>query len=85
MTEVEAIGATGEVGAVAVISALPAHAVMNDALMMLQGKKVGVGTDLGVPGYTNLKKCYGLDGSAHCYQGNAILKLTKSNMGKYNF
>jgi simple sugar transport system substrate-binding protein len=66
-------------------SALTAHAVMNGALMMLQGKKVGVGTDLGVPGYTNLKKCEGSDVSAHCFQGNAILKLTKANIGKYNF
>lgn len=66
-------------------SALTAHAVMNGALMMLQGKKVGVGTDLGVPGYTDLKKCEGSDVSAHCFQGNAILKLTKANIGKYNF
>lgn len=66
-------------------SALTAHAVMNGALMMIQGKKVGVGTDLGVPGYTDIKKCEGKDVSAHCYQGNAILKLTKDNIAKYNF
>jgi simple sugar transport system substrate-binding protein len=66
-------------------SALTAHAVMNGALMMLQGKKVGPGTDLGVPGYTNIKKCSGKDVSANCYQGDAILKLTKANIGKYNF
>lgn len=66
-------------------AALTAHAVMNGALMELQGKKVGVGTDLGVPGYTSIQKCEGSDVSANCYQGDAILKLTKSNIGQYNF
>lgn len=66
-------------------SALTAHAVMNGALMMLQGKKVGAGTDLGVPGYTDIKKCTGAGVSPHCFEGDAILKLTKKNIGKYHF
>lgn len=66
-------------------SSLTAHAVMNGALMMLEGKKVGPGTDLGVPGYTKIKKCEGSGVSPRCYEGDAILKLTKENIGKYNF
>ena len=65
-------------------SALTAQAVMNAALMMIQGKKVGVGTDLGVAGYNSIQKCEGT-ASDHCYQGDAILKLTKDNIGQYNF
>lgn len=65
-------------------ASLTARAVMNGALMMLQGKKVGPGTNLNVPGYNSIQKCEG-DASAHCYQGNAILKLTKQNIGQYNF
>jgi simple sugar transport system substrate-binding protein len=53
--------------------------------MMLQGKKVGPGTDLGVPGYTNIKKCEGTGVSPQCFEGDAILRLTKENIGKYNF
>jgi len=66
-------------------SALTVHAVMNGAKMMIEGKKVGVGTNLGVPGYTDIKKCEGTGVSPNCYQGNAILKLTKKNIGKYHF
>lgn len=66
-------------------SALTAHAVMNGALMMLQGKKVAAGTDLGVPGYTDIQKCEGNGVTAQCFQGDAILKLTKANIGDYHF
>lgn len=66
-------------------SALTAQAVMNGALMKLQGKKVGVGSDLNVPGYTNIQKCTVAGASPNCYEGDAILKMTKANIGKYNF
>lgn len=65
-------------------ASLTAQAVMNGALMDIQGKKVGAGTDLGVDGYHNIQKCEG-DATDHCYQGDAILKLTKENIGNYNF
>lgn len=66
-------------------SSLTAQAVMNGALMMLEGKKVGPGTNLGIPGYTDIKKCEGAGVSPQCFQGDAILKLTKENIGNYNF
>ncbi len=66
-------------------SSLTAHAVMNGVLMMLEGKKVGVGTNLGVPGYTDIKNCEGNGASSHCFEGDAILKLTKENIGNYHF
>lgn len=66
-------------------SALTAHAVMNGAVMMLEDKKVGVGTDLGVPGYTDIQKCDLKGASSRCFEGNAILKLTKENIGNYHF
>ncbi|MGH7120729.1 MAG: autoinducer 2 ABC transporter substrate-binding protein [Acetobacteraceae bacterium] len=66
-------------------SSLTAHAVMNGALMMIQGKKVGPGTDLGVPGYTDIENCTGKGSSPRCFEGNAILKLTKKNIGEYHF
>ncbi len=66
-------------------AALTAHAVMNGALMMIEGKKVGPGTNLGVPGYTEIQKCEGNGASSRCFEGDAILKLTKDNIGKYNF
>lgn len=61
-----------------------AQAVMNGALMMLQGKTVGAGTDLRVPGYTDIVSC-GAGAVKNCYQGDAILVLDKSNIGRYNF
>lgn len=66
-------------------SALTAHAVMNGVLMMLEGKKVGPGTDLGVPGYTDIQKCEMKGASSQCFEGDAILKLTKANISQYNF
>jgi simple sugar transport system substrate-binding protein len=66
-------------------SALTAQAVMNGSLMMIEGKKVGVGTDLGVPGYNDIKQCEGDGVTPQCFQGDAILKLTKDNIAKYNF
>ncbi|MDA3921889.1 MAG: autoinducer 2 ABC transporter substrate-binding protein [Salinisphaera sp.] len=66
-------------------SSLTAHAAMNGALMMLQGKTVEAGTNLHVPGYTDIKKCTGKGDSPHCFQGDAILKLTKKNIGNYHF
>lgn len=65
-------------------AALTGQATMNAALMLAKGKKVGTGTNLGVPGYTDIKPC-GPGTSPHCYMGNAILKLTKSNIGNYDF
>jgi len=65
-------------------SALTAQAVMNASLMMIQGKTVGPGTDLKVKGYNSIQKCEG-NATDHCWQGDAILKLTKDNIDQYNF
>ena len=52
------------------------------AVMLLQGKKVGPGTNLGIHGYTKLKK---IPGSPHGLAGNAWVDVTKKNMKKYPF
>lgn len=65
-------------------ASLTGQATMNAGLMLAKGKKVGAGTNLGVPGYTDIKPC-GSGTSPNCYMGNAILKLTKQNIGKYDF
>lgn len=65
-------------------ASLTAEAVMNGALMMLHGKKITSGTNLHVPGYTSIKPC-GAGSTKQCFEGDAILALTKKNIGKYNF
>ncbi len=52
------------------------------AVMLLEGKKVGPGLNLGLTGYTNLKR---IPGSPHGLAGNAWVDVTKKNMAKYPF
>jgi simple sugar transport system substrate-binding protein len=52
------------------------------AVMLLQGKKIGPGLNLGIHGYTNLKK---IPGSPHGLSGNAWVDVTKKNMKQYPF
>ncbi len=47
--------------------------------MVIEGKKIKDGMDLGVEGYNNIK----LDGKV--IYGSAWLKVTKENMSDYNF
>ncbi|MHB1738971.1 MAG: substrate-binding domain-containing protein [Actinomycetes bacterium] len=64
--------------------ALAGQATMNAALMLAEGKHIGPGTDLGVPGYTSIQSC-GAGNSANCYRGNAPLQIDKTNMAQYPF
>jgi simple sugar transport system substrate-binding protein len=52
------------------------------ALMLVQGKKVGPGTDLGLPGYRNLKK---ISDSPHGLAGDSWIAIDKSNVRQYPF
>jgi simple sugar transport system substrate-binding protein len=49
------------------------------AQMVLQGKKITTGTDLGVPGYTRVTVV------GNTIYGSGWIDITKSNMGAYNF
>lgn len=64
--------------------ALAGQATMNAALMLAQGKQVGAGTDLHVPGYTNIQPCGG-DMTSHCFLGEAQLQIDKDNLSQYSF
>lgn len=64
--------------------ALAGQATMNAGLMLAQGKTVGTGTDLGVPGYNNIQPCGG-DTTSHCFRGDAELQIGKDNLSQYNF
>ncbi|NSW77214.1 MAG: autoinducer 2 ABC transporter substrate-binding protein [Candidatus Atribacteria bacterium] len=55
------------------------YAMNKLAVAVLEGKEVGNGTDLGVPGYTNLRQ----DGRV--LYGEAWVFVAKENMDKYNF
>jgi simple sugar transport system substrate-binding protein len=52
------------------------------ALMLIQGKKIGPGTDLGLPGYRNLKK---IADSPHGLAGDGWIVIDKSNVRQYPF
>jgi simple sugar transport system substrate-binding protein len=52
------------------------------ALMLIQGKKIGPGTDLGLPGYRNLKK---IADSPHGLAGDSWIAIDKSNVRQYPF
>jgi simple sugar transport system substrate-binding protein len=52
------------------------------ALMLIQGKKVGPGTDLGLPGYRNLKQ---IADSPHGLAGDSWIAIDKSNVRQYPF
>jgi simple sugar transport system substrate-binding protein len=63
---------------------LTGEATMYGALMLLQGKKITKGTNLGVPGYTDLVPC-GAGTTSHCWMGNAQLVVNKKNVNNYHF
>jgi len=52
------------------------------ALMLIQGKKIGPGLDLGLPGYRNLKS---IPGTPHALAGSGWIAIDKSNSGQYPF
>jgi simple sugar transport system substrate-binding protein len=57
--------------------------VMNKiAVMLLEGKKPANGTDLGVPGYTQLRQD---PEKPNLFYGSAWVDVTKENMDAYNF
>ena len=64
--------------------ALAGEAAMYAGLMLAEGKHVGAGANLGVPGYTNIQPCGG-NTSPHCFRGTAQLGLGKETIGQYNF
>ncbi|GAB2645824.1 autoinducer 2 ABC transporter substrate-binding protein [Vibrio panuliri] len=72
-----------ETGAVDVITgwdpAMAAYAMNSVSKMLLEGKTITDGMDLGVEGYNNIK----LDGKV--IYGSAWIKITKENMSDYNF
>src|SRR4030095_10167929 len=50
------------------------------ALMLIQGKKIGPGLDLGLPGYRNLKE---IPGTPHALAGSGWLAIAKSKSRQY--
>ena len=52
------------------------------ALMLIQGKKIGPGLDLGLPGYRNLKE---IPGTPHALAGSGWIAIDKSNSKQYPF
>jgi simple sugar transport system substrate-binding protein len=52
------------------------------ALMLIKGKKVDAGLDLGLPGYTNLKR---IPGTPHGLAGSGWIAIDKSNAREYPF
>jgi len=52
------------------------------ALMLIRGKKIGPGLDLGLPGYRNLKA---IPGTPHGLAGSGWIAIDKSNSRQYPF
>ena len=52
------------------------------ALMLVQGKKIGPGLDLGLPGYRNLKR---IPGTPHALAGSGWIAIDRSNSAQYPF
>jgi simple sugar transport system substrate-binding protein len=52
------------------------------ALMLIEGKKIAPGLDLGLPGYGNLKS---IPGTPHGLAGSGWIAIDKSNAGPYPF
>jgi len=52
------------------------------ALMLIQGKKIGPGLDLGLPGYRNLKR---IAGTPHALAGSGWIAIDKANSKQYPF
>ncbi|BCL80868.1 autoinducer 2 ABC transporter substrate-binding protein [Ktedonobacteria bacterium brp13] len=64
--------------------AMAGQATMNAAQLLAQGKQVKAGTNLHVPGYTNIQPC-GNGMTSHCFVGNAELQIGKDNLSSYSF
>jgi simple sugar transport system substrate-binding protein len=52
------------------------------ALMLIQGKKIAPGLDLGLPGYRNLKR---IPGTPHGLAGSGWITIDRSNVRQYPF
>jgi simple sugar transport system substrate-binding protein len=52
------------------------------ALMLIKGEKIGPGSDLGLPGYRNLKA---IPGTPHGLAGSGWIAIDKSNVRQYPF
>jgi len=52
------------------------------ALMLIQGKKITPGLDLGLPGYRDLKR---IPGTPHAFAGSGWIAIDKSNSKQYPF
>ncbi len=52
------------------------------ALMLIKGEKIGPGLDLGLPGYSNLKR---IPGTPHGLAGSGWIAIDKGNMKDYQF
>ena len=52
------------------------------ALMLIKGEKVGPGLDLGLPGYSNLKR---IAGTPHGLAGSGWIAIDKANVSEYQF
>jgi len=50
--------------------------------MLIQGKKIGPGLDLGLPGYRNLKT---ISDTPHGLAGDSWIAIDKSNSKQYPF
>ena len=62
--------------------ALAGEAQLSAATLIAEGKKIGAGTDLGVPGYDKLKP---IAGTTNAFAGDAAVVVDKNNAGKYKF
>lgn len=63
---------------------LTGEATMYAAKMLAEHKQITAGTNLNVPGYTNIQPC-GPGTSPHCFLGAAELQLSKDNISQYSF
>lgn len=52
------------------------------ALMLIKGEKIGPGTDLGLPGYRNLKR---IPGTPHALAGSGWIAIDSKNVNQYQF
>jgi simple sugar transport system substrate-binding protein len=62
--------------------ALAGEAQAKLALMLINGEKIGPGLNLGLRGYTNLKR---IPGSPHGLSGSGWIAVDKTNAKKYPF
>jgi len=52
------------------------------ALMLIKGEKIQPGLNLGLPGYTSLKR---IPGTPHAFAGSGWIAIDKSNVSQYQF